>query len=125
SDYSRPHFHPVWFSRSWQPPLLAAPELDVRCGGRTHARQPPRSNTRLVWNDSNAIFSCAGGAADGISPGGAFQAILQVSAIDVRDCQKLVRLEACAADQRAVDLGNTHQFLGIGGLDRSAVEDAR
>src|SRR5207247_10011033 len=42
-----------------------------------------------------------------------FQAILQVSAVDVRDCQKFVRLETCAADQRAVDLGNTHQFLGI------------
>src|SRR5262249_57396388 len=41
-------------------------------------------------------------------------------AVDPYDCQKFVRLEACAADQRPIDLGNTHQFLGVRRLDRSA-----
>src|SRR6266508_170658 len=38
--------------------------------------------------------------------------------------QELISLEARAADQRAVDVGNAHELRGIGGLHRAAVEDA-
>src|SRR5262245_32463293 len=55
------------------------------------------------------------------APGTEYRAL---SPIDARDRQELVGLEAGAADQRAVDVGDAHQLLGVGGLDRSAIEDA-
>src|SRR5215510_4028939 len=44
--------------------------------------------------------------------------------VDARDCQELVRLEARAAHQRSVDVGDAHEFRGIGGLHGAAVENA-
>src|SRR5947209_8552547 len=40
------------------------------------------------------------------------------------DSQKLVRLEAGAADQRAVDIARGQQFAGVAALDRAAVKQA-
>src|SRR5262245_10442444 len=48
----------------------------------------------------------------------------RISAIDVADCQKLIRLEAGPADERAIDVGYVQQLSGVRRLDRSAVEDA-
>src|SRR6266550_3220409 len=40
------------------------------------------------------------------------------------DAEKIGSLEARAADQRAVDVGDTQQLTGIRWLDRAAVENA-
>src|SRR5215207_5678488 len=40
------------------------------------------------------------------------------------DRQELIRLQAGATDERAVDVGDGHQFLGVARLHRTAVEDA-
>src|SRR5262245_40709537 len=47
-----------------------------------------------------------------------------VSPLDARNAQEFISLEAGAADQGAVNLGDAHQLLGVGGLHRPAVEDA-
>ena len=41
----------------------------------------------------------------------------------LRNRQKIRRLQAGAADQRAVDVGDRHQFRRVGGLHRAAVEN--
>ena len=41
-----------------------------------------------------------------------------------RDRQEIGRFQAGAADQGAVDVGDRHQFGGIRGLDRAAIENA-
>src|SRR5262249_2994836 len=45
------------------------------------------------------------------------------SAIDARDRQELVRLEARAADQCPIDVGDVQQLLSVPRLLRSAVKD--
>ena len=50
--------------------------------------------------------------------------IAEVSLTTRRDRQEIRRLEAGAADQRAVDVGDRHQFGGVRWLDRAAIEDA-
>ena len=45
-------------------------------------------------------------------------------AVNRSNCEEIRSLEAGAADQRPIDLGNAKQLLGIGRLDRSAIEDA-
>ena len=40
-----------------------------------------------------------------------------------RDRQEIRRLQAGAADQRAVDVGDRHQFRRVRGFDRTAIED--
>ena len=39
------------------------------------------------------------------------------------DRKEIRRLQAGAADQRAVDIGNRHQFRRVRGFDRAAIED--
>ena len=41
-----------------------------------------------------------------------------------RNRQEIRRLQAGAADQRAVDVGDRHQLRGIRGLYRAAIENA-
>ena len=43
--------------------------------------------------------------------------------ISLRDPEEIIGLEAGAADQRAVDIGDRHQFRGVRRLDRAAIED--
>src|SRR4029077_3999752 len=45
-------------------------------------------------------------------------------AINGRYRQKLVGLEACAADQRAIAIADPETFLGVPRLDRPAVDNA-
>ena len=45
------------------------------------------------------------------------------TAIRFRDCKNVRRFQAGAADQRAIDVGDRHQFGRVGRFDRSAIED--
>ena len=45
-------------------------------------------------------------------------------AVNARNPEEILRLQAGAADQRAVHVGQRQEFLGVRGLDRAAVENA-
>src|SRR5262249_50647790 len=76
---------------------------------------------RVVLNKTNPIFTRAGGGRVRLPASANFRGS---SAINARDRQELVRLEARAADQRAIDVGDVQQFLGVRRLYRSTVKDA-
>src|SRR6478672_7250412 len=76
---------------------------------------------RVVLNKTNPIFTRARGGAGGRRLS---IKISGLSAVNTRDRQELVRLEARADDQRAVHVGNVHQLLSVRRLHRSTVEDA-
>ena len=46
------------------------------------------------------------------------------SPVSLGDRQELVSLQACATDQRAVDVRDPHQLPGVARLHRAALEDA-
>src|SRR6185436_2209372 len=46
------------------------------------------------------------------------------SHVNLDDADEIGGLQAGAADQRAVDIGGSHQFRGVRGFYRTAVEDA-
>src|SRR5215213_11576609 len=46
------------------------------------------------------------------------------SAVCGRDTEKIFGLEACAADQRTIDVGHAHQFHSVRWFNRAAIEDA-
>src|SRR5919197_3003004 len=104
-------YRPPSSSRPWQPPLLCRANLEVVQARAARAT----ANRRLILNEIIPIFEAAGGAV----------ASLNASAVDAGNGQKLVRLETRAAHQRAVNVSNAHQLLGIRRLDRSAVQDTR
>src|SRR6516162_6789036 len=76
---------------------------------------------RVVLNETNPIFTRAGGGRVRLPASADFPGS---PAINARDRQELVRLEARAADQRAIDVGDVQQLLGVRRLYRSTVEDA-
>src|SRR5262245_51786269 len=95
----------------------------------------------VVWSKTSPNFARAGGGAGAIDgPHAAERSrwatprpqrrisparwACSASAVRAGDRQELVGLQARAADQRAVDIGDVHELLGIHRLYRAAVEDA-
>src|SRR5262249_16392337 len=82
--------------------------------------QSPRGIDRVVLNKTNLFTRTrAGRGARRLST-----MVPRSPAVNPRDRQELVRLEARATDQRAVHVGNVHQLLRVRRLYRSTVEDA-
>src|SRR5262249_23253847 len=48
----------------------------------------------------------------------------QRSLVSLDDPDEIRSLEACPADQRAIHIGDRHEFCRVGGLHRSAVKNA-
>src|SRR5262245_59709859 len=104
---------------------------------RAETRHGPREVDRryatigsLVWSKTNPNFARAGGGAGAIDDpraaelsrwamrrtSAAFRparSACSASAVHVRDRQELVGPQACAADQRAVDIGDVQELPGI------------
>jgi hypothetical protein len=50
--------------------------------------------------------------------------ITQEAAAGLTDGEEVRRFQACAANQRAIDMGHSQQFSSIGRLDRTAIEQS-